>query len=146
MESRRVFFVAQLDLHKLNMLCVVFWWDWRRFDFLLVSLGIKPPCSARLQICPLYIFGNYPPQTVPIAGSKYWWNQGLAAWIFQGQIYNPGQMIEAPKINPDIQIHIHQTIAMCVFSTTALFTPSTDKQHTFSCTTIQPTPFFLKAL
>ena len=40
----------------------------------------------RLQICPLYIFGNYPPQMVPRDLNIAF--QGLAAW-FRGQIYNP---------------------------------------------------------
>ena len=45
--------------------------------------------SPRLQICPLNIFGNKPPQMVGkpdlnIGETR----QGLAAWI-QGQIYNP---------------------------------------------------------
>ena len=61
---------------------MTFWW---RF-------GMKCWCRngfSRLQICPLYIFGNYPPQIVPTAWSKYWWNQGFGGLI-QGQIYNPG--------------------------------------------------------
>ena len=40
---------------------------------------------SRLQICPLYIFGNK--ATDGTYGSKYWCNQGLA--LIQGQIYNP---------------------------------------------------------
>ena len=45
---------------------------------------------ARLQICPLYIFGNNPPQMVFLVGSKYWkvsrvwrldWGPNLQPWI-----------------------------------------------------------------
>ena len=45
--------------------------------------------NARLQICPLYIFGNKPPQMVPSAGSKYWCFTRVWRLDETGQIYNP---------------------------------------------------------
>ena len=53
--------------------------------------------KSRLQICPQYIFGNYPPHRWYQKGSKYWWNQGLAALI-QRQIYNPVNHHHSPPL------------------------------------------------
>ena len=48
-------------------------------------LTIWDVSKTRLQICPLYIFGNYPPQMVPMDLNIGF--QGLA--LIQGQINNP---------------------------------------------------------
>ncbi len=45
--------------------------------------------ESRLQICHRKTFSETIRHRWYQAGSKYWWNQGLAALI-QGQIYNPG--------------------------------------------------------
>ena len=48
---------------------------------------------TRLQLCLIYIFGNYPPQMVQSAGSKYW---------FPGCVFESGTFVrilfEHPKM------------------------------------------------
>ena len=51
----------------------------------LSSVSLSPQTMARLQICPLYIFGNKATGMVPMDLNVGF--QGLA--LIQGQIYNP---------------------------------------------------------
>ena len=57
--------------------------------FSILGLPKKRPEKTRLQICPLYIFGNKPPQMVPIDQTIGF--QGLA--LIQGQISNHDYMV-----------------------------------------------------
>ena len=85
--------------------------------------------SSRLQIRPLYSFGNNPPQMVP-RDPKYWWNQGLAALI-QGQFYNPDHaLMKSPvvwswSVQPNSgTFSIHRTIGSMPWSLTKWRKPS----------------------
>ena len=66
---------------------------------------------ARLQICPLYIFGNNPPQMVFLAGSKYWKVSRLWRLGFFG-----------PNLQPWIGIS-HSFLARWWFQIFLIFTP-----------------------
>ena len=71
----------------------------RGFLGLYTKLGLQVARTCpRLQICPVYIFGNKPPQMVPIDLNIEYWFPGFGGLI-QGQIYNPETSSKPPHLS-----------------------------------------------